>query len=324
MDKKMWLIGGTISAIIVIIIVIVLSVVLTKTPDVDCVVSNWEPCSKECGGGTQTRKIITPASGNGQVCPDESALSQTCNTQACTPVPAPNSDCKVSDWGSCSKECGGGTQTRTIVTPATGNGKPCPNDSELSQPCNPQACIVDTDCQVSDWGSCSKECGGGTQTRTVVTPSSGKGKTCPELSQSCNTQPCPQPIWSDWGDCSKSCGGGVQRRVCLKGTCVGDAEKKCNEKSCDEFYYDVPNWTRAGGKYVVTNSITGWSNIPLSQCGLNCSANPACKGFVYGFPAMYSQPTDKANKGSCRLHSKINWTDVQNQQYYGVYSKPAQ
>lgn len=313
MNKKLLIIGIVSAIIIGIIIVIVLAVVLSKPADVDCVVSDWGTCTKTCGGGEQTRTIVTDASGNGKACPE---LKQACNTEACVI----DKDCQVSEWGPCSKTCGGGTQTRTITTPASGSGKACP---DLSQSCNTQSCVIDKDCQVSDWKACSKPCGGGEQTRTVVTPSSGKGKPCPVLTQICNTQACPpEPVWSAWGDCSKSCGGGVQRRVCLKGTCVGDAEKPCNPGSCDDFYYGVKGWERAGGKYVVSNSLTGWSNIPLSQCAVSCNANPSCKGFVYGFPAMYSQPTDKANKGSCRLHTKINWTDVQNQANYGVYSKP--
>lgn len=53
------------------------------------------------------------------------------------------------------------------------------------------------DCRVSDftWNTCSKTCGGGTQsgTRSIVQYRVGPGANCPSLtgSQSCNTQACP-------------------------------------------------------------------------------------------------------------------------------------
>jgi len=47
----------------------------------------------------------------------------------------------------------------------------------------------------SAWGSCSKSCGGGSQSRTrsITTPASNGGAACPALSeqQSCNNQACP-------------------------------------------------------------------------------------------------------------------------------------
>lgn len=46
-----------------------------------------------------------------------------------------------SNWGACSAECGGGTQTRTCTNPAPANdGDDCAGDS--SQSCNTEACLV--------------------------------------------------------------------------------------------------------------------------------------------------------------------------------------
>lgn len=61
-------------------------------------------------------------------------------------------DCVVTawtDWGTCSEPCGGGTQTRarTITTPPSGGGLPCPNDLSENQPCNEQACPVSACCR---------------------------------------------------------------------------------------------------------------------------------------------------------------------------------
>ena len=56
------------------------------------------------------------------------------------PKPAPKPiDGGLSDWGKCSKPCGGGMQTRECNNPAPANeGKPC--EGPLSQPCNTQPC----------------------------------------------------------------------------------------------------------------------------------------------------------------------------------------
>jgi hypothetical protein len=164
---------------------------------VDCEVSDWgewSACDKKCGGGTQVRKrTITKQSENGgKGCP---ALleTKTCNTQGC-PV-----NCEVSgwgDWGSCSKACGGGTQTRArrVTQNVAFGGNPCP-PLEESQSCNTQQCPIN--CEVSGWSGwsgCTKNCGGGQQTRTrsiTKQPQYG-GQSCPSTSetQSCNTQDC--------------------------------------------------------------------------------------------------------------------------------------
>jgi len=120
-----------------------------------------------------------------------------------TQPPAAPIDCVVSDWsnwGACTQPCGGGTQQRAklILTLPQNGGRACPNLIE-SQTCNTQTC----DCVVSDWsnwGACSKNCGGGTQQRTksITRQPQNGGRACPpsaELtqSQSCNTHSCPKP-----------------------------------------------------------------------------------------------------------------------------------
>jgi len=139
---------------------------------VDCAVTAWvdSPCSVPCHadavGGTRilTREVVVAASQYGAACPALSA-SMRCNQIKC-PV-----DCELSEWSSfskCSKECGGGVQTRTrrkISSPENG-GKACEVLQE-TQPCNTGSC--DRDCMLSDWsawGACSQACDGGKMTRT--------------------------------------------------------------------------------------------------------------------------------------------------------------
>jgi hypothetical protein len=93
---------------LILVIAIILGLTLgfglrTSTPNVDCVVSSWEPCSKECGGGVQIRKILIQPSGTGTQCPTN--LEQACNAQACsvaaTAAPAFLFDktTNADDWG---------------------------------------------------------------------------------------------------------------------------------------------------------------------------------------------------------------------------------
>ncbi len=213
----------------------------TQACPVDCKVSDWslwDPCTKDCGGGTQkrTKSIITQPQHGGQACPPPAELTQTqaCNTQPC-PV-----DCEVdkwTDWGPCSKTCGGGTQNRTrdVKTQPKNGGKACPVLTE-TQKCNIQPCPVD--CEVdewSEWGMCTKDCGGGIQgrKRNVKTQPQNGGKACPVLTetQACNTKLCPVDCevdnWTDWGPCSKTCGVGTQNRTRKVKTQAQNGGKEC-------------------------------------------------------------------------------------------------
>lgn len=167
---------------------------------VDCQVgpwSSWSSCTKSCGTGSQTRTrtITQPAANGGNSCPS-TIETQQCNTQPC-PV-----DCVVgpwNGWSSCSKSCGTGTQTRTrpIYQYAANGGKSCPSTYD-AQFCNTQPCPVD--CQVgpwSNWSSCSKSCGTGSQSRTrpIYQYAAHGGQSCPSTfeSQLCNTHNCYEP-----------------------------------------------------------------------------------------------------------------------------------
>jgi Thrombospondin type 1 domain. len=242
----------------------------TQACPVDCQVSDWGDCSKDCGGGSHTRTITTQPLNGGTACP---ILEEACNTQAC-PVDCQVSDwgpcsdsgiktrsiiidsanggtscpaltefctnCKVSDWGLCSES---GIKTRTVITDATNGGTVCP---ALTESC--------TNCKVSDWGSCSATCGDGTQTRTITTQPLNGGEACPTLEQSCNNGPCPIDCKvSDWKTCSATCGDGTQTRDVLVAPLNGGEACPTLEQSCNN------------GPCPINGGWSGWvSSIPTT------------------------------------------------------------
>jgi hypothetical protein len=75
------------------------------------------------------------------------------------------------------------------------------------------------DCEVSDWSEwsdCSKECGGGveTRTRTVLKEAKKGGEACPVLTESrnCNQTECRGCVLSDWVN-EGNCVNGKQKQI---------------------------------------------------------------------------------------------------------------
>lgn len=230
----------------------------------DCQMSSWTPwslCSKPCGTGNQYRiRNVTKAAANGGKGCEELIQSQQCNKQAC------GVDCVVSNWSawsSCSRTCGGGSRsrTRTVVSQPQNGGLACP---ELIQydVCNTDACTGPQPCLLSDWsdfGACTKTCGGGTRTRTryVLQPPMNGGTACDVTTQNlpCNTDPCPQDCvlgdWGPWSVCDKLCGPSSRTRTRAIATpagpggvaCPTEAQRtetqQCNLPACDTMFNPV-------------------------------------------------------------------------------------
>merc|ERR1711971_946081 len=213
---------------------------------VKCVVSEWSECKAanllDCGPGTQNRTVVTPASNGGQECPK---LTKDCSLKSC-PV-----KCVLSEWSECktedSRDCGPGTKTktvpgtktRTVTTPASHEGKKCP---QLSKSCEmTKNCPVK--CVVSDWSECKTgnllDCGPGTKTRTVITQASYGGLECPSLTQSCEmSKKCPvNCAVSEWSECktedSRDCGTGTQTRTLITPALYGGLECPSLTQSCE-------------------------------------------------------------------------------------------
>ena len=73
----------------------------------------WGPCSKTCGGGTQFRnRFCNKPQHGGEDCQGEEEESRACNTGGC-PVDGRWDD--WSQWGPCSKACGGGDSEFSII-----------------------------------------------------------------------------------------------------------------------------------------------------------------------------------------------------------------
>jgi hypothetical protein len=225
-------------------------------------------CSKACGGGTQTQVVDCRRTIDDVVVADnlcsgtKPASSKSCNVQAC---PNPTYNWNIGAYGMCSKTCGGGVKTRTVVCQdnngATVADSNCtPPKPDTSDTCNTDACPVVSYDWYTTHGTCSKQCGGGTEQDTVVCKKNDgtivadsfcNAATKPATSHSCNTDPCPQVYtyaWEPgtWSACSKQCGAGLQTRsiACKRndGAYVPEnycdaatkpaAQQACNNGSC--------------------------------------------------------------------------------------------
>jgi prepilin-type N-terminal cleavage/methylation domain-containing protein len=166
-------------------------------------------------------------------------------------------------YGSCSKKCGTGTQTRTNkVKDSHYTSQACP-DVTQTQNCNTQGCCTKTTSSVSE-GSCSVTCGGGTKPITTTYYSSYDGSYCSQSTsyQSCNTNSCcsytyctptggyylGQPTYYACGNCGCdgsphfaselanigiSCSGSSSGGV----TSCNSGYQVCSGSCCCEWYY---------------------------------------------------------------------------------------
>lgn len=138
----------------------------------------YTSCSASCLGGVEellincvrddTGKVVSPFLCSQETKPE--ARIRTCNDHQCPPR------WHVSDFSPCSKSCGIGMKTRevqcihevarggenTMVVPNSMCPQPIPSDRQY---CNVLDCPVRW--EVSEWGKCSRNCGGGHKERRV-------------------------------------------------------------------------------------------------------------------------------------------------------------
>lgn len=168
-------------------------------------VSDWGPCSGECGEGRMVRSVTCRSSG-GLVMSDGQC------DQPLRPLaiyPCGDRDCAPhwveQEWQQCNATCGRGVRQRQVVCAGLDGGvfKEFP-DSSCNQTNKPQtsSSCFQRPCSKwfsTSWSQCSKTCGRGVQVREVkcyqgeelVT----RGHSCdsalkPETKQSCEIQSC--------------------------------------------------------------------------------------------------------------------------------------
>jgi hypothetical protein len=185
----------------------------------------------------------------------------------------------------------------------------------------------------SNWGPCSKDCGGGKQKRTKTVPpiddsmyTIGWGPRCKDFVlddvQACNTHPCDCKVgdWMDWEPCSKYCGSGIQKATKSiisqpdRGgkACPPPAEitktKTCNLRACSsvpEITYNIDGYDKWAGEAENEYVCPGvGSNTAKGRCTFYveddvkkyCNADPSCVGYVYKNRVYH--PTRKVVNGN--------------------------
>uniref|UniRef100_A0A8C4YEA0 Adhesion G protein-coupled receptor B1 n=1 Tax=Gopherus evgoodei TaxID=1825980 RepID=A0A8C4YEA0_9SAUR len=164
--------------------------------------SAWGDCTRDCGGGLQTRtRICRPIPDEGLVCEGVLEEGRLCNRKACN--------------------TNGRYNSRSQSLRSTDNRKREDAD-ELQQYGYPAPQIGDPAAEEwSPWSVCSTTCGEGWQTRTRFCVSSSYSTQCSgplrEQRQCNNSAVCPVhgtwDEWSPWSLCSSTCGRGYRDRT---------------------------------------------------------------------------------------------------------------
>lgn len=170
-------------------------------------------CSTTCGGGMQYRRVecLVQDPSNPRVV-DESycialRLQRPPSQQACNMHPCAAAEYSVSSFSACSVTCGEGQQTREVVCMGASR-EPLPDHAcrGLARPpsvqtCRRPACHTHITWHVTEFGLCTRSCGGGVRERMVgcfdtdLNPypeDQCRATTRPLSVESCNMQPCPR------------------------------------------------------------------------------------------------------------------------------------
>ncbi|KFO95397.1 Brain-specific angiogenesis inhibitor 1, partial [Calypte anna] len=228
--------------------------------------SAWGDCTKDCGGGLQTRmRTCKPLPKEGLVCEGVLEEGRLCNRKACN--------------------TNGRYNSRSQSLRSTDNRKR-EDTEELQHYGYPAPQIGDPAAEEwSPWSVCSTTCGEGWQTRTRFCVSSSYSTQCSgplrEQRQCNNSAVCPVhgtwDEWSPWSLCSSTCGRGYRdrTRTCKPpqfggNPCEGPEKqtKFCNIALCPV----DGNW----------NEWSSWSSCSASCSNGTQQRTRECNGPSYG------------------------------------------
>ncbi|KAH3773199.1 hypothetical protein DPMN_174556, partial [Dreissena polymorpha] len=244
----------------------------TRCLNGDCgyrwIVSEWTACSRECGGGTQKRRVWCEDDIHNTVknkhCSDmeKPSRKQACNEQECRNV------WHTGTWTECSTTCGIGVQQRQVICQTNNTSSAEVLDAEKCNETRPEekrSCSLEPcepmqqyDWLLSPWGPCSQSCGYGWTTRhlrcasidnrnrrSVVNHHFCRNILKPDaiMVENCYIMECDRhsddtrfngnqqhSSWeaSDWAECSRTCGEGLQTRTVSCVNSRGQASSDCD------------------------------------------------------------------------------------------------
>lgn len=221
---------------------------------------------------------------------------------------------EYSSWGSCTKSCGTGTQTRTNTCALVTTG--------LSQNCNTQDCCSKTEfSHYGDWGSCSVTCGGGTRYRDIHLKSSYDGSACgtspTQDSESCNTHACEVPVNKNQYDpdcnmyyitvcgtttCKYTAKNGAAEEGTIDISLLSDSpDASCNKTYCSAYIMYASGTT-------VNFQVTNLAKCKITNYGVGSgSCSKGSKSGDYSFNIGYSGQAVSTSSG-CGIF--VNTADV--------------
>uniref|UniRef100_T2M4C5 A disintegrin and metalloproteinase with thrombospondin motifs 9 n=1 Tax=Hydra vulgaris TaxID=6087 RepID=T2M4C5_HYDVU len=243
----------------------------------------WQECSVTCGGGFQLRNIYCQGEA-GSILPDsECKLDQNITVRRVCNIAKCNSSFRwvAGPWSECSKTCGEGIQTRTVLcsfNETVVKNELCNQEIHVEefQICNILECsqsVLDINILnqsmewiISEWSQCSVSCGEGVTIRNITCSSDYCNKTAtPAITSPCYLDPCPVWSLSQWMPCyyPENCGLGYQVRQVQ---CQRENGEILNMTACDQS--NKPEFNRNCETIRCEDSL--WVTAPWNTCDSSC------------------------------------------------------